>query len=658
MDCRKLAREIVDQVGGKENITSVTHCFTRLRLVLRDRKLADKEKVSRLEGVISVVDGGGQFQVVIGNKVEQVYDEVMKLVDVENPVSGGDKKSAANAVFQVISAMFTPLVPAIAASGLLKGILTAAQLYMNSKGVDITGSDTYVVLYAASQIIFYYMPIFLACTAAKALKTSQFTAMVLGGLLVYPQIDALMQDAGTVTRVLGIPMVKGAWQIGDAEKVFSYTESVIPIILAVIFLKYLEKLLKKIIPEVVQVILVPGLSIIVLVPLTFTVFGPVGIYIGNVIQMGYTALTGFNMIFAGAVIGGLWCVFVAFGAHRALVPISINDVAVSGSQTLMAMSSPANFAQGGASFGVMLKTKNKELKSVAASTSLTAALAGITEPALYGCNLRLKKPMIAAMISGAVGGAIIGGGGVYAGSHVNGCVLTAIAYAEGGFGKFAIYILGCAVAFFGAAALTYVMGFDDGIMENAKTPVSAGEEEEEKEKAPEAAEGKRASAEEKPEVCDPMPESVDFSVTSPVAGILTSISEMNDPVFSTGALGKGVAVIPERGEIVAPDDCEISVLYETGHAIGLRMKEDLELLIHIGINTVELQGKYFTKHVKDGDALKKGDRIVSFDIEGIRGAGYDPTVAVIVPNSDSYRAVARAESGLVNPDTEILYIQK
>ena len=219
-------------------------------------------------------------------------------------------------------------------------------------------------------------------------------------------------------------MIKGSWQIGETTRVFSYTESVIPIILAVIFLKYLEKFLKKIIPEVVQVILVPGLSIIVLVPLTFTVFGPVGIYIGNVIQMGYTALTGFNMIFAGAVIGGLWCVFVAFGAHRALVPISINDVAVSGSQTLMAMSSPANFAQGGASFGVMLKTKNKELKSVAASTSLTAALAGITEPALYGCNLRLKKPMIAAMISGAVGGAIIGGGGVYAGSHVNGCVLT------------------------------------------------------------------------------------------------------------------------------------------------------------------------------------------------------------------------------------------
>lgn len=658
MDYKKVASDIIKNVGGEQNISDVTHCFTRLRLVLKDRKLADKEVVSHLEGVISVVEGGGQFQVVLGNKVEGVYDAVMELVHVDGSAVPAEKQKWYSTAFQILSGMFTPLVPAIAASGLIKGILTAANLIMANKGVDITTSDTYVFLFAASQIIFYYMPIFLAFTAAKALKTSQFTAVIIGGLLVYPQIDAIIQDVGTATRVLGLPVIKGSWQIGETTKVFSYTESVIPIILAVIFLKYLEKLLKKIIPEVVQVILVPGLSIIVLVPLTFTVFGPVGIYIGNVIQMGYTALTGFNMIFAGAVIGGLWCVFVAFGAHRALVPISINDVAVSGSQTLMAMSSPANFAQGGASFGVMLKTKNKELKSVAASTSLTAALAGITEPALYGCNLRLKKPMIAAMISGAVGGAIIGGGGVYAGSHVNGCVLTAIAYAEGGFGKFAIYILGCAVAFFGAAALTYVMGFDDGIMENAKTPVSAGEEEEEKEKAPEAAEGKRASAEEKPEVCDPMPESVDFSVTSPVAGILTSISEMNDPVFSTGALGKGVAVIPERGEIVAPDDCEISVLYETGHAIGLRMKEDLELLIHIGINTVELQGKYFTKHVKDGDALKKGDRIVSFDIEGIRGAGYDPTVAVIVPNSDSYQAVARAESGLVNPDTEILYIQK
>lgn len=641
MDYRKVAQDIIKNVGGEQNISDVTHCFTRLRFVLKNRQLADKDVVNHLEGVISVVEGGGQFQVVLGNKVERVYDEVMQLVHIDGSSAPMEKQKWYSVAFQVLSGMFTPLVPAIAASGLSKGILTAANLIMKNKGVDITTSDTYVVLFATSQIIFYYMPIFLAFTAAKALKASQFTAVIIGGLLVYPQIDALMQDVGTATSVLGFPMIKGAWQIGETTRVFSYTESVIPIILAVIFLKYLEKFLKKVIPEVVQVILVPGLSLLVLVPLTFTVFGPIGIYIGNAIQMGYTALTGFNMIFAGAVIGGFWCVFVAFGAHRALVPISINDVAVSGSQTLMAMSSPANFAQGGASLGVMLRTKNKELRSVAASTSLTAALAGITEPALYGCNLRLKKPMIAAMISGAVGGAIIGGGGVFAGSHVNGCVLTAVAYAEGGFGKFAIYILGCAIAFFGAAILTYILGFDEGIMEEKAAPVEDTS----------AQEGKN-------EICDPMPAKVDITVTAPVEGILTSITEMNDPVFSAGSLGKGVAIFPEKGVVTAPDDCEVSVLYETGHAIGLKLKSGLEMLIHIGINTVELKGKYFKKHVEEGAVLEKGSEIVSFDIEGIKNAGYDPTVAVIVTNSDAYQAITKAEEKTVKQGSEILFVQR
>lgn len=644
MDYSRLAREIVDHVGGKENITSVTHCFTRLRLVLKDRKLADKDQVSRLEGVISVVDGGGQFQVVIGNKVEQVYDEVVKLVDVSGEPEDEGKKSIANTVFQVISAMFTPLVPAIAASGLLKGILTAAQLYMNSRGVDITGTDTYVVLYAASQIIFYYMPIFLACTAAKALKTSQFTAMAIGGLLVYPQIDALMQDASTVTRVLGIPMVKGAWQIGDVERVFSYTESVIPIILVVIVLKYLEKLLKKVIPEILQVILVPGLSLIIMVPVTFGVLGPVGIYIGNAIQVVYNTIIGFNVILGGALIGGLWCVFVAFGAHRALVPISFNDVAVSGRQTLMAMSSPANFAQGGAALGVMLRTKNSQLKSVAASTSLTAALAGITEPALYGCNLRLKKPMICAVISGAVGGAIIGWGGVYAESHVNGCLLTAVAYAAGGMNKFLIYLLGCGVAFFGAAALTFIVGFEDDKPD--------GEQETPEEKEPVHEQEDQEPMEEE------QPEKADIRIGSPVKGKLISLKQVKDEVFATGALGKGAAVIPEKGEVVAPEDCQVSVLYETGHAIGLKLDSGVELLIHIGIDTVELGGRFFTKYASQGARLSKGEKIVSFDIENIRQAGYDPTVCLIVTNTEDYQAVVKAEGSQVDEGTDAVIIEK
>ena len=382
---------------------------------------------------------------------------------------------------------------------------------------------------------------------------------------------------------------------------------------------------------------------IVMVPVTFGVLGPIGIYIGNAIQVAYNAIIGFNVILGGALIGGLWCVFVAFGAHRALVPVSINDVAVSGSQTLMAMSSPANFAQGGAALGVMLRTKNRQLKSVAASTSLTAALAGITEPALYGCNLRLKKPMICAVISGAVGGALIGWGGVYAESHVNGCLLTSVAYAAGGMDKFLIYLLGCGIAFFGAAILTFIVGFEDDPTE------------------PEGSAGKLVMPEatvETADICEEeVPEKVDIRVTSPVKGKLIPLSQVKDEVFAACALGRGAAVIPEKGEVVAPEDCEVSVLYDTGHAIGLKLKSGVELLIHIGIDTVELGGRFFAKEVSQGAKLTRGDKIVSFDIEGIRQAGYDPTVCVIVTNTEEYKAVAKAPGNRAEEGADAILIE-
>lgn len=637
MNYIKVAREILDYVGGRENVKEVTHCFTRLRFVLRDKSKAEKKALERTEGVISVVEGGGQLQIVIGNKVESVYDEVIKLVGTALPdTTDGDKKPWVSAVFQVLSASFTPLVPAIAASGLLKGILTAANLIAKSRGIDITGTDTYTILFAASQIIFYYMPIFLACTAAKAMKTSPFSAMVIGGLLVYPQMDAIVQNVAEKTSIFIFPVIKGSWQIGDATRVFSYTESVIPILLVVVVLKYLEKFLKKAIPEVVQVILVPGLSLIVMVPLTYTVLGPVGIYIGNGIQVVYNGIIGFNQILGGAVIGGFWCAFVAFGAHRALVPISINDVAVAGRQTLMAMSSPANFAQGGAALGVMLKTKNKELRSVAASTSLTAALAGITEPALYGCNLRLKKPMFCAMASGALGGAIIGWGGVYAESHVNGCLLTAVAYAAGGGGKFLIYMLGCGIAFFGAAALTYIVGFEDD---------------------PET-ENRETKKEDDARIREIAPDNADISIGAPAEGRVLPIEQMNDQVFSSGALGKGVAIYPQKGLICAPDDCEVSVIYETGHALGLKLDTGVELLIHIGIDTVELKGKYFHIISKEKTHVKRGAELVSFDIEEIKNAGYDPTIAVIVSNTPEFQAISGVYEEHCQINQDIIRIRK
>ena len=465
MDPKKTAAEILENVGGKENISDVSHCFTRLRLVLKDDSKANKDVVEHIEGVIQVVEAGGQFQVVLGAKVTKVYDEIVPMIGIEGSgeVAADDdaKGNLGNRILQTVAKMFTPLIPAIAAGGLIKGLLTAAKLIFAQQGVDISTNDTYVLLYAASQVIFYFMPIFLGYTAAKALKCNEIIAMVLGGFLCYPAVDAIIQDVNTATTIYGLPVVKAAWTIGESTKVFSYTESVIPILLAVIALMFLERGLKKIIPEILQIILVPGLSIIIMLPVTLTVLGPVGIYIGNGIQAVYYALMNFNAMLGGAVVGGLWGVLVIFGAHRALLPVGLNDVAVSGKQNLLAFAGAANFAQGGAALGVMLKTKNEDLKGVAASSVISAVLVGITEPAIYGCNLRLKKPMVCAIVCGAIGGAIMGLGGVYGDAFANNGVLTIFTYAAFGMTQFAFYLVGCAVAFFGAAASTYFIGFDD-----------------------------------------------------------------------------------------------------------------------------------------------------------------------------------------------------
>lgn len=472
MDPNKTAAEILENVGGKANIKDVSHCFTRLRLVLKDETLANKDVVEHIEGVIQVVIAGGQFQVVLGSKVTKVYDAILPMLGIEGSgeveADDGDaiavekgKGDLGNRILQTVSKMFTPLIPAIAAAGLIKGLLTAAKLIFAQQGVDISANDTYTLLYAASQIIFYFMPVFLGYTAAKALKCNEIIAMVLGGFLCYPQVDALIQDVATQTTIFGLPVIKAAWTIGESTKVFSYTESVIPILLTVLVMMFLERALKKFIPEILQIILVPGLELIIMLPLTLCALGPVGIYVGNGIQAVYYAIMNFNAMLGGALVGGLWGVLVIFGAHRALLPVGLNDVAVSGRQNLLAFAGAANFAQGGAALGVMLKTKNADFKGIAASSVISAVLVGITEPAIYGCNLRLKRPMVCAIAFGAIGGAIMGLGGVYGDAFANNGVLTIFTYAAFGMTPFIFYLVGCAIAFFGAAAATYFIGFED-----------------------------------------------------------------------------------------------------------------------------------------------------------------------------------------------------
>ena len=456
MNYNKIGRDILQEVGGESNVKELTYCFTRLRFVLKDLKLVDKKKIEQLEGVISVIESGGQLQVVIGSKVEKIYLEIIPMLSLNNEVKKEDNKNESlevgniwNRILIAISTIFTPMVPAIAASGLLKGALTVARILASNKGIDITGNQTYTIIMTATDAIFYFMPIILAYTSAKVFKANEFIAMALGGTMCSPAIVALMAGSSSV-YMFGLEVTKA-----------SYTSSVIPIIIGVFILSYVQKFLEKIIPEVLKIILVPGLSLIIMIPAIFLFFGPIGIYIGNMISFMYGTLMGISPILCGAFVGGMWCVFVIFGAHRALIPIGINDVALFGRQNLLAFAGAANFSQGGAALGVMLKTKNKNLETIAASASISAALCGITEPAIYGCNLRLKKPMIYAVVCGALGGAIMGAGGVYGDSFANNGVLTIATYAAFGMKKFMFYLIGIGVAFFGSALLTFLFGFED-----------------------------------------------------------------------------------------------------------------------------------------------------------------------------------------------------
>ncbi|WP_223896982.1 beta-glucoside-specific PTS transporter subunit IIABC [Lactobacillus huangpiensis] len=637
MDNHKIALQIIDGVGGKENVSGLTHCFTRLRFVLKDESKASKDKVSSIEGVIQVVEASGQFQVVLGNKVEAIYDEIMPLLEsTATEDDEQDKKvGIGTKILNVVTAIFTPTIPAIAASGMLKGILAVAALIgLNVYHVDIKTFNTYIILNAASDALFYFMPVILARSAAKVFKTNEYIAMTLGATLCYPTLVELMTGNKAVT-LFGIGITKA-----------NYVSSVVPIIIAVFVLAYVEKFVKKIMPDVLKIIMVPTLSLLIMVPATLMIFGPIGIYIGNAVNWAYHYIMNLSPILLGAFIGGIWCVLVIFGAHRAIIPIGINDVAKTGRQNLLAFAGAANFSQAGAALGVFFRTKNKNLKTVAASATVTA-LFGITEPAIYGANLRLKKPMVYAVISGALGGALMGWGGSYGNAFANQGVLTIPVYASAGTKAFICYILGCLIAFGGACILTVILGFNDlpsdDLVEKNSSKTDQIEDNQEENPAKTIDE-------------DLVADDCDLSVNSPLEGKTIPLAQVSDEVFASGVLGKGIAVQPASGKILAPADATVSMIYPTLHAIGLILDSGIEMMIHIGIDTVKLNGKYFEKHVQDGDHVKKGQLLVSFDMQKIEQAGYDLTTTVVVTNSKNYAAIGSTNKDNVTNNDQLLYL--
>ncbi|MBO0439533.1 beta-glucoside-specific PTS transporter subunit IIABC [Candidatus Enterococcus ikei] len=606
---QEIAERVLTLVGGEENVNSVVHCATRLRFKLKDEEKADTEKLNQDPDVIQVVRSGGQYQVVIGSHVSDVYKELMAhsgLGDDDSEKDAGPKGNIFNQLIDIISSIFTPFLGAMAGAGVLKGFLTLAVTlnWLTDK------SGVYVVLFAIADGIFTFLPILLAFTAAKKFKTNQFLAVCLAMALVHPSITAL---AGQPLTFAGIPVIIGA---------SAYTSSVIPIILAVYVQSYVERFFKKVIPSFLQIICVPLAVFLVMAPVTFIAIGPIGTVLGDLLGKGYNGIYGFSPIIAGAVMGGLWQVFVMFGMHWGFVPIMMLNLSQAGGgvDTMAPMLLPAVLAQGGAALAVFFMTKNVKLKGLALSSTMTSVF-GITEPTVYGVTLPLKKPFIAACIGGAVGGAFIGF------SHVQNYVFGLISLLSlPGFipqdtkdtsGLIAA-VIGTVIAFVIAFVLTFILKFDDKPDAGSETPVK----------------DTNSNLDTKNDK---------IVLTSPITGTIVPLDKIEDQVFSSGALGKGIAVEPTLGELYAPANGEVTTLFPTGHAVGITTEDGAEVLMHIGMDTVEMDGDGFEIEVKQGDKVKQGDLLVKFDIEKIKAAGHPVVTPVVVTNSGDYLDVLDME---------------
>lgn len=585
MNKTELSKHLLILVGGKENIQSVVHCATRMRFKLKNRAKADKEAIENLEGVISVIENGGQFQVVIGNNVAYVYKEFLKVAGLKDEATvkaekedDEKKENIFATLMDVISAIFTPILGAMIGSGIIKGLLMVATMFL---GLSNT-SGTYMILNATSNAVFYFLPVILAYTSAKKFQANIVIAMVVAGALVYPDMIAAY-SAGEAIKFLGIPVI-----------MINYSSSVIPIILSTWFLSKVEKFLEKLIPDVIKSFMIPLLSLAVVVPVTYLVVGPIGNYLGLGVASVYSFLYSLNPIVAGVILGGFYQALVVFGIHWALGPIQINNVAVYGFDTITGMYLPAKYAQAGATLALGLKSKDTGYKSSAITTAVTTAVFGITEPAVYGFTLKNKKAFYMASIAAAVGGGIAGVFGCAAGAYGISNTLTLPVFIGNGLGGMLIAI---ATSFLLSIILTFLFGDKKEVKSEVKKEHTAAEE-----------------------------------IYAPLNGKTVTLDQVKDEMFASEAMGRTFAIEPLDGDIYAPCSGTVSALFPTGHAIGITTENGVELLIHIGINTVELNGKYFEALTEQGKKIQKGQKLIHFDADGIRSEGYEVTTMLIVTN--------------------------
>jgi len=614
-DYGKLSQEIIDGVGGEQNIISLYHCVTRLRFKLKDEAIAktNKEKIQKLPGVLSIVESNGQFQVVIGNEVADVYQYIMDKykiksalgsdADAPNDGESEDKKSGNVFIrfFNVISSIFNPIIIALAGAGMTKALLVLLSQYHI---LDAEGS-TYKILSAAGNSVFYFLPLFLAISAARVFKVNQFVSLAIVASLLEPNFVGLVTENGTTVDFLGIPTV-----------LMTYSGTVIPAIVAIYVYSHLEKILKRFIPKSIQIFALSMVALLIMVPLTAMVIGPIGVGLGNGLGSMMNLISSKSGLLAGLIIGAGWTFLVMLGIHWGIVPIMINNLATYGFDTLRPMIAAATFASAGVALGVFLRSRNKGTKSLALTSIVPALLGGITEPIVYGLSVRFKRPLIAQAIAGGIMGAFMGAMQTKAIVYVFPALTTLPAFLGD---TFIYYVIGIAGAFILSAVLTYFIGIkeeEQDLTINKKTD-----------------EGK---------------------MDLPVIGQAISLDDVNDEVFSSRAMGDGIAIVPTKGILYSPFDGKVEAVFPTGHAFGLKSNTGVEMLLHIGINTVELNGKGFNAKVKVGDLVEKGQVLGEFDLEAIQKAGYDPTTMMIFTNLSA----EVQEEIITTNDKEIIHLMK
>ncbi|MBN3042111.1 PTS glucose transporter subunit IIA [Pectobacterium brasiliense] len=615
MNYQKLGVDILALSGGKQNVSKLTHCATRLRFEFNDSDAVQADAIAKLPGVISVVDRGGQFQVVIGNDVQITYRAILNEIGEMNGQRTASSKEPQkkggifSQIISVISTTFTPVIPAITGAGMIKALLAILKL----TGLISADSTTYRLLDTISDAAFFFLPVLLAYGASIKFACNPILAMTIAGALLHPNLAQLLASGGPISFI-GIPV-----------RLADYAGSVLPIILTVWIMSYIEQFAEKISPSMIKFFTKPMIVLLFTAPLALVVIGPFGIFLNDLVASGAAIIDGKASWLIPMLMGGLQPFLVITGTAWAMTPIATSQLTRNGFEMINGPGMLAsNIAQGAATLCVAFKTKNKNLKQLASSAGFTALL-GITEPSLYGVTLKLKKPLIAAMIGGGCAGIYAGLAGLVRYAFVSPGLAALPAFIGENPMNIVHALITCAIAIVVTFALTWVMGFDDPVDETETTATtnSPSTSETETAKKPQAAAGQTEQQ----------------AIMSPLSGKLVALSDINDDVFSQGLLGQGVAIIPDKGEVVAPVSGEIITFLESKHAVGIRTDNGLELLIHVGLDTVNLNGKHFTGHIKPGDRVSAGDRLISFDLHEITRLGYDPITPVVIINSDDYASV-------------------